>query len=82
MLDATIRALRLLSLPMIATSFVGAVALIYIGAAKMLVAAWDYFGGSAPPDAIDVAQPSDVFIVRALESLDASLIAFAFLAFA
>ncbi len=81
MLDIITRGTRYASLVMILTSFVGAIALIYIGAEKMFRGLWDYFTGSMPPNVIDVAKLSDVFIVRTLESLDAFLIAFALISF-
>ncbi len=81
MLDTITRGVRYASLVMILTSLVGAVALIYIGAEKMFRGLWDYFTGTMPPNAIEVATLSDVFIVRALESLDAFLIAFALITF-
>ena len=81
MLEIVTRVTRYASLVMILTSFVGAIALIYIGAEKMFLGLWDYFTGTMPPNVIDVAQLSDVFIVRALESLDAFLIAFALITF-
>ena len=81
MIDKITRGVRYSSLVMIFTSLVGAIALIYIGTEKMFRAIWDYFTGTMPPNAIKVAQLSDVFIVRALESLDAFLIAFALISF-
>ena len=81
MLDTITRGVRYASLVMIVTSLVGAVAMIYIGAEKMFRGLWMYFTGSMPPNAIQAAQPSDLFIVRALESLDAFLIAFALIGF-
>ncbi len=81
MIDTITRGVRYSSLVMIFTSLVGAVALIYIGTEKMFRAIWDYFTGTMPPNAIKAAQLSDVFIVRALESLDAFLIAFALTSF-
>ena len=66
---------------MIFTSLVGAVALIYIGTEKMFKGIWDYFTGTMPPNAIEEATLSDVFIIRTLESLDAFLIAFALTSF-
>ena len=81
MVDTITRGVRYASLVMILTSLVGAVALIYIGAEKMFRGIWDYFTGTMPPNAIEVAQLSDVFIIRALESLDAFLIAFALISF-
>ncbi len=81
MLDTITRGVRYASLVMVLTSLVGAVALIYIGTEKMFRGLWDYFTGTMPPNAIEVAQLSDVFIVRALESLDAFLIAFALITF-
>ncbi len=81
MLDIFIRGTRYASLVMILTSFVGAIALVYIGAEKMFRGLWDYFTGAMPPNVIDVAKLSDVFIVRTLESLDAFLIAFSLITF-
>ncbi|MDJ0992337.1 MAG: YqhA family protein [Dinoroseobacter sp.] len=81
MLDAITRGTRYVSLIMVLTSFIGAIALTYIGVEKMVRGVWDYFTGSMPANVIDVAGPSDVFIVRALEALDAFLIAFALFTF-
>ena len=81
MIDTITRGVRYASLVMVFTSLVGALALIYIGTEKMFRGIWDYFTGTMPPNAIEVAQLSDVFIVRALESLDAFLIAFALISF-
>ena len=81
MLEAVSRGTRYVSLVMVLTSFMGAIALIFIGAEKMFRGIWDYFTGAMPPNVIEAAGPSDVFIVRALESLDAFLIAFALLTF-
>ena len=81
MLDAVFRGTRYVSLVMVLTSFIGALALIFIGAEKMIRGIWDYFTGAMPSNVIEAAGPSDVFIVRALESLDAFLIAFALFTF-
>ncbi len=81
MINIITRGVRYASLVMIFTSLVGAVALIYIGTEKMFRGIWDYLTGTMPPDTIKMAQLSDVFIVRALESLDAFLIAFALTSF-
>ncbi len=81
MLDTITRGVRYASLVMILTSLVGAVALIYLGTEKMFRGLWNYFTGTMPPNAIEAAQLSDLFIVRALESLDAFLIAFALITF-
>ena len=81
MIDIITRAVRYVSLVMIFTSLVGAVALIYIGTEKMFRGIWDYFTGTMPPNAIEEATLSDVFIIRTLESLDAFLIAFALTSF-
>ena len=81
MLDTITRGVRYASLVMILASLVGAVALIYIGTEKMFRGLWNYFTGTMPPNAIEAAQLSDLFIVRALESLDAFLIAFALITF-
>ncbi len=81
MLDVVSRGMRYVSLVMVFTSFMGAIALIFIGAEKMFRGIWDYFTGAMPPNVIEAAGPSDVFIVRALESLDAFLIAFALFTF-
>ena len=81
MLDTITRGVRYASLVMILASLVGAVALIYIGTEKMFRGLWNYFTGAMPPNAIEAAQLSDLFIVRALESLDAFLIAFALITF-
>ncbi len=81
MLDTITRGVRYATLVMIFTSLVGAAAMIYIGTEKMFRGLWAYFTGTMPPNAIDVAQLSDLFIVRALESLDAFLIAFALFGF-
>ena len=81
MLNTITRGVRYASLVMIFTSLVGAVAMIYIGTEKMFRGVWVYFTGTMPPNVIEVAQLSDLFIVRALESLDAFLIAFALIGF-
>ena len=81
MLEAVSRGTRYVSLVMVLTSFMGAIALIFIGAEKMFRGIWDYFTGAMPPNVIEAVGPSDVFIVRALESLDAFLIAFALFTF-
>ncbi len=81
MLDAISRGTRYVSLVMVLTSFIGAIALIFIGAEKMFRGIWDYFTGAMPPNVVEAAGPSHVFIVRALESLDAFLIAFALFTF-
>ncbi len=81
MLDAISRCTRYVSLVMVLTSFIGAIALIFIGAEKMFRGIWDYFTGAMPPNVVEAAGPSHVFIVRALESLDAFLIAFALFTF-
>ena len=81
MLEAITHGVRYTSLVMIFASFAGAVGLVFVGAKKMFRGLWDYFTGTMPPDAIEAAQLSDVFIVRALESLDAFLIAFALITF-
>ena len=81
MLDTITRGVRYASLVMTFTSLVGAVAMIYIGTEKMFRGLWAYFTGTMPPNAIETAQLSDVFIVHALESLDAFLIAFALISF-
>ena len=81
MLEAVSRGTRYISLVMVLTSFMGAIALIFIGAEKMFRGIWDYFTRTMPPNAIKAAKLSDVFSVRALESLDAFLIAFALTSF-
>ena len=67
MLDAVTRGTRYVSLVMVFTSFIGAIALTFIGAEKMLRGIWDYFTRTMPSNVIDAVKPSDVFIVRALE---------------
>ncbi|WP_168206467.1 YqhA family protein [Labrenzia sp. PHM005] len=81
MLEVVSRGTRYVSLVMVLTSFVGAIALTFIGAEKMFRGIWDYFTRAMPANVIEAAGPSDLFIVRALESLDAFLIAFALFTF-
>lgn len=80
-MEAITRGTRFFVLLMVITSFIGAIALVFIGAEKMLRGIWDYVNGTVPINVIDVAGPSDIFIVRALESLDVFLIAFALFSF-
>lgn len=81
MLDAMTGAMRYVSLVRVLTSFIGAIALTYVGAEKMFFGIWDYFTGTLPSNVIDAVGLSDVLIVRALEALDAFLIAFALFTF-
>jgi len=81
MLEVVSRGTRYVSLIMALTSFVGAIALTFMGAEKMFRGIWDYFTRAMPANVIEAAGPSDLFIVRALESLDVFLIAFALFTF-
>lgn len=81
MLDVLTRVKRYVSFVMVFTSFIGAIALTYVGAEKMVLGILDYLTGSMPANVIEAVGPSDVFIVRALEALDAFLIAFALFTF-